>query len=90
MISKCGRVDSRGGTLVYTNQYTQLTGWHFDHGDLRYVRTDSLAAQYKIKYHIPVHAKLACPLGKLLNPSVRRSVRVQMVHDVSPCTGLSV
>jgi hypothetical protein len=50
----------------------------------------SLAQRYKIKYHIPAHAKLLCPLGKLLNPSWSRSILVHASHDVRPWTGLDV
>lgn len=43
-----------------------------------------------MKYHMPVAEKLACPDGNDLKPSCSRSVRVQAVQDVKPCTGLDV
>jgi hypothetical protein len=42
------------------------------------------------KNTMPAHEKLACPLGKLLKPSLSRSVRVQIVHEVKPRVGLEV
>jgi hypothetical protein len=42
------------------------------------------------KNTMPAHEKLACPLGKLLKPSLSRSVRVQIVHEVKPSVGLEV
>jgi hypothetical protein len=53
-------------------------------------QSDSLAAAYRTKYHIPAHAKLLCPLGNDLNPSWSRSVRVQTRQSTRPCTGLDV
>ena len=51
---------------------------------------NELAAEYRIRYHMPAHAKLLCPLGNDLKPSCSMSVRVQTVQSTRPCTGLDV